>query len=284
MINWTDYHAYRVFDEFIETFVIGKRSYITKHSQSLDFDEGLVDIKTRFIDKFDGSKDEYESKLEKQFDGASDNSKIIFSNAEYLWAMPTHSLRASTKQNYPRRWFAESELQSGDGYYFEEDHTVAGTGSYYTRHKFFELSAIVQLLTHLHNQSSLTTVSEVKRAVEKFSYNTIYGSEPSDKDFHIKDKCSIRNMLLHLSNPDKYESIVSYSDKSRIIKVFGYVLTDQSGLDVESKIKAIRSTLYPDYGNKAPISRKERWFFYQDDILPRWKGKSSSRWIETSIR
>ena len=90
-------------------------------------------------------------------------------------------------------------------------------------------------------------------------------------------------MLLHLSNPDKYESIVSYGDKDKIAQVFCHVLTDKEGLDLESTIKAIRSEIYADYGNRADPVRKERWFFYQDDILPLWKGKRKSQCYATSV-
>lgn len=283
-MNWTKYHSYRVFDEFIQTFIIEKHSYITKHPQLLDFDAGLADIKFRFVDNYAEAVEEYEEKLAVQFDGADDNSKIIFSNVEYLWAMPSHQLRDYTKQEYPRRWFPDSALQSGDRYFFEGDHTVAGTGSYYTRNKFFELCAIIQLLSHLNSTAGLTTIQPVKNEIESFTYNSIYGDEPSNKVFHTERKCSVRNMLLHLANPDKYECIVSYGDKDRIIAVFGHVLTDTDSMDTESKIKAIRAALYPQYGNMVSAERKERWFFYQDDILPRWKEKSPAKCKETSIQ
>lgn len=282
-MDWKKYHSYRVFDEFVETFIIRKRSYITKHPQPLDFDAGLADIKFRFVDNYAEEVEEYEEKLSVQFDGADDNSKIIFSNVEYLWAMPSHQLRSYTKAEYPRRWFPDSILQSGDRYFFEGDHTVAGTGSYYTRNKFFELCAIIQLLSHLSSTAGLTTTEQVKKEIEAFTYNSIYGDESSNNVFHTERKCSVRNMLLHLANPDKYECIVSYSDKDRIISVFGHVLTDSDSMDKESKIKAIRAVLYPHYGNTVSIERKERWFFYQDDIQPLWKEKSPAKCKETSI-
>jgi len=284
IMNWKKYHCYRVFDEFLEGFVLGRKSYITKHPQSLDLDAGLNEIRSCFVNNFDESEEFFESKVQRQFIDATDNAKIIFLNAEYLWAMPTHQLREYTKAEYPRRWFNDSDLHSGSKYYFEGDHTVAGTGSYYTRNKFYEICAIIQLLTHLNANSSLASVSEVKGEVEEFIYRTIYGNEPSNKTFHTERKCSIRNMLLHLSNPDKYESIVSYGDKDRIIRVFSHVLADSDDLAPEAKIKAIRSAIYPHYGNTAPEGYKERWFFYQEDILPLWKEKTPTKCKETSIR
>ncbi len=282
-MNWHKYHAYRVFDEFIRTFIIERRSYITRHQQQLNFQSGLSDIKTRFVDNFDASADEFETKVARQFEGAPENSKIMFVNAEYLWAMPSHGIRPETKQEYPRRWFDDAELQSGERFYFGGDHTVAGTGSYYTRNKHLEISAIIQLLFHLQQAPVPNSIGAVKAKIERFVYNALYGTEPTDNDFRIANKCSIRNMLLHLSNPDKYESIVSYSDKDRIVQVFGHVLTDSQDRDLETTIKAIRSEIYADYGNRSDPVRKERWFFYQDDILPLWKGKSEKQCYATSV-
>jgi len=32
--DWTRFHAYRVFDEFLERFVIDRKSYVTRHEKN----------------------------------------------------------------------------------------------------------------------------------------------------------------------------------------------------------------------------------------------------------
>lgn len=283
MVEWRKYHCYRVFDELIETFVIGKKSYITKHTQPLDLDAGLNDIKTRFVENYDMADGSYEGKLNKQFDGASDNTKIIFVHAEYLWSMPSHSFNASTKKESATRWFPDSQLNLNNRYYFEGEHTVAGTGSSYNLRKFHEICAVIQLLMHINSCEGLNSVDAVKKSIGSFVFNGIYGDDPTNKEFRTDCKCGVRNMMLHLSAPDTFESIVSYSDKNRVVSVFGHVLTGDENLNREEQIKAIREKLYPDYGNHALPGRKERWFFYQDDILPLWKGKKPPECSAASI-
>jgi 5-methylcytosine-specific restriction enzyme B len=138
MINWKDFHSYRVFDEFIERFVIEHYSYITKHSDHLDFDAGLSEIKTRFIDNYDVSKEDFEVKLAMQFDGASGNARIIFTNIEYFWCMAMSNITPWTKRSYVLRWFSESDVNDGDRFFFSDPHTIADPGQWNNRNKFAE--------------------------------------------------------------------------------------------------------------------------------------------------
>lgn len=103
MDNWQQFHAYRVFDEFIGEFVIEQRSYITKHEHKLDLHAGIGEIKKRFVDEYDDSDSSFGEKLDKQFRTASDDIKIIFTNLEYLWAMPATNIRPETKLQYAQR-------------------------------------------------------------------------------------------------------------------------------------------------------------------------------------
>jgi len=90
--DWSRFHAYRVFDEFLETFVISRKSYITRHEQKLDLEEAFEEIHFRFSEGYDDSQENFEKKVQRQFEGASENCKIVFANVEFLWAMPVGNI------------------------------------------------------------------------------------------------------------------------------------------------------------------------------------------------
>lgn len=116
--NWKQFHSYRVFDEFLERFIIQRQSYVTMHKQNLNLTEAFNDIRERFVDAFDDSKAKFDTKVAIQFEGASEQTKIVFSNVEYLWAMPVKTISPEKKRNYAQRWFKEPEqVVSGDSYF-----------------------------------------------------------------------------------------------------------------------------------------------------------------------
>ncbi|MES9948861.1 MAG: hypothetical protein ABW118_07875 [Candidatus Thiodiazotropha sp.] len=85
--DWSRFHAYRVFDEFVERFVLNRRSYITRHENELDFESAFHEIHSAFSEGYDDSNETFDTKVERQFADASEDSKIVFANVEYLWAI-----------------------------------------------------------------------------------------------------------------------------------------------------------------------------------------------------
>ena len=127
--DWNRFHAYRVFDEFLERFVIGRKSYVTKHPDSLDLAAAFEDIRQRFVADYDDSDARYEEKIALQFEDAPEQTKIVFANVEYLWAMPVENLKPKTKRSYGERWFSGTGLLvKGDRYFFGYPHIIADPG------------------------------------------------------------------------------------------------------------------------------------------------------------
>lgn len=143
-MDWNKYGAYRVFDEFVETFFIGRKSFITTHDSELDLEGGFDKIYACYVQDFDASKGKtYDQKLQNQFAGAGDNEKLIFTNLEYLWAMPVANIHPATKQGYARRWYRK-QARVGSHYFFEHrNDCVADPGMWNNRNKFSELCSLV---------------------------------------------------------------------------------------------------------------------------------------------
>jgi hypothetical protein len=98
-MNWQTYHSCRVFDEFLKCFVLERKSYITTHEQTLDFDAAFADIHRRYVLGADESEDSFDEKVTRQFGDADLNTRLVFSHAEYLWCMPPTQIRPETKRS-----------------------------------------------------------------------------------------------------------------------------------------------------------------------------------------
>lgn len=276
--NWQKFHAYRVFDEFIECFVIGRKSYVTHHSDQLNFKKAFDEIHSCFSEGYNDSKEDFEGKVEKQFKRASKNSKIVFSNIEFLWAMPVKNIRPETKQSYALRWFDEDEIKKGDEFFFGSPHTIANAGPWYLRNKYSELIALLRVLSKVTTSREALDLNSVKRRIANVCYSAIYEDGARNGRFAVEKVCGVHSVLMHLAAPEQYESIVSENHKERISAVFEHVISDCPEIVCrEEKIRLIRERLYRDYGDEGDPDRKYRWFFYLDGLKPLWidkKGRS----------
>lgn len=275
--NWRKFHAYRVFDEFLECFIIGKKSYVTHHNDQLNFKKAFEEIHSCFSEGYDDSKEDFESKVERQFKKASKNSKIVFANIEYLWAMPVKNIRPETKQSYALRWFGEDETKSGDRFFFGAPHTIANAGPWYLRNKYSELIALLRVLSTITKNRKALDLNSAKKQIADVCYSAIYEGGARNGRFGVERVCGVHSVLMHLAAPEKYGSIVSENHKERISSVFEHVISDCPDIKCrEEKIRLIRERLYRDYGDEGDPDRKYRWFFYLDSLKPLWIDKKAS--------
>ncbi|YCM45181.1 HNH endonuclease [Verrucomicrobiaceae bacterium 227] len=277
--NWHQFHAYRVFEEFLEEFILNHRSYLSTTPVPLDLPKAFDEIQRRFIDEYDDTNKTFEEKIELQFPTASEQTKLVFANVEYLWAMPTKSVGPKRKEEYATRWFPEPRaIVSGTDYFFTEPHTIADPGSWYNRNKYWELIACFRILHTLISEPHLDTVPKLKERIAELTYSAIYDGVPSNIPFSTSRKCGSHAALLHLSDPEKYESIISESHKEQITAVFGHILdeSEQSSCREET-LKNIRTKLYHSYSSPKGEDWKYRWLFYIDEVKALWIDKKTKK-------
>ena len=275
--DWQRFHAYRVFDEFLERFVIQRKSYVTRHPDPLDLAAALEDIRKRFVAAFDDSEAGFEEKVALQFESASEQTKIVFANVEYLWAMPMGNISPKTKRSYAQRWFTGSDqVVSVDRYFFSNADTIANPGSWYLRNKYWELVAALRVLNLVTAEPGLTDLTALKQRIAEICHAAIYQGIPAVEKFAVSKVCGIHSSLMHLANPERYESIISASHRRQICAVFGHVVVNPSP-ETEVLLKQIRETLYDSHGNGEEPDRKYRWFFYSKDVHPLWIDKKSKK-------
>lgn len=277
--DWQKFQAYRVFDEFLDRFIVQRRSYITSHDKRLDFDRALADIENRFVEGYDDSEEDFEGKVAQQFAGAPLETKIVFANAEYLWAMPVENISPAKKLSYVERWFdAEKEIRRGDKYFFGFPHIIANPGPWYLRNKYNELVAVFRLLSLISSESNVSQLKTLKDRISEICYSSIYRAIDPEERFATKVVCGVHSALLHLSNPELYESIISEGHKEKIVGVFSHIISDRPEDSCrEERIKLIRERLYGRYEHELGSDAKHRWFFYSRSLKPLWVGKKLKR-------
>lgn len=275
--DWQRLHAYRVFDEFLDRFVLQQKSYVTRHPEPLDLVAAFEDIQKRFVAAFDDSDLRFEEKLAQQFNGASEQTKIVFANVEYLWAMPMENISPKKKRSYAQRWFpAPDEVVNSERFFFNYPHIIANPGSWYLRNKYWELVAALRVLSLVTADSDLTNLPTLKQKIAAICHSAIYEGIPTSENFAVSKVCGIHSALMHLADPERFESIISASHRRRICAVFSHVVENPSS-DAEILLKQIRNTLYDSHGNGEEPDRKYRWFFYSKDVRPLWLDKKSKK-------
>ncbi|MBI5648217.1 MAG: HNH endonuclease [Ignavibacteriae bacterium] len=275
--NWRRFHAYRVFDEFLDRFVLQRKSYVTRHNEYLDFEAAFEEIKARFVAAFDDSEKHFEEKVVRQFEGAAIQTKIVFANVEYLWAMPMQNISPKRKRAYAERWFPDTQLVvSGDEFYFVSPHIIADPGSWYLRNKYWEIIAALRVLYIITTTPGLSELKELKEKIAEVCHSAMYQGVSAKENFAVTKQCGIHSALMHLAAPERFESIISAAHRRQICAVFGHVVENPSR-DVEILLKQIRNTLFDSHGNGEEADNKYRWFFYSRDILPLWLDKKSKK-------
>lgn len=216
-------------------------------------------------------------KLEIQFDGASEESKIVFANVEYPWAMPIMNISPWKKREYALRWFPATGLVvKGDSYFFGYPHTIADPGSWYLRNKYWELIAALRVLSLVVSDPELKDLVTLKERIAEICYQSIYIGIPTEERFSSSRVCGVHSALMHLADPERYESIISASHRWRIRSVFKHVVEDVSE-NQEVLLKQIRSALYESHGSGDDPDFRYRWFFYLKDVKPLWVDKKNAK-------
>lgn len=275
--NWKQFHSYRVFDEFLERFIIQRKSYVTTHERKLNLAEAFDDIQERFIDAYDNSKEKFDTKVAVQFEGASEQTKIVFANVEYLWAMPVETISPEKKRSYAQRWFKEpQQVVTGKKFFFTYPDVIANPGPWYTRNKYWEVIATLRVLSLICKENTPSSLSQLKEEIANICHSSIYQGVSPEERFAVTRVCGVHSAFMHLSAPERYEPIISSSHREQICGVFGHLI-DTPSPDTEVLLKQIREKLYPNYGNDEDQDFKYRWFFYSKDIQPLWINKKTKQ-------
>lgn len=176
---------------------------------------------------------------------------------------------------YCTRWLTDDAVRDDDDLFFggSDSECIANPGQHYLTNKYYELLAALELLEEIDQSKEQWNVESLKLFIERYCYDKIHVNPP-------KKYLGLYAVLLHLSNPEKYESIISKKHRELIPVAFADLLEKHASITCpEEQIKLIRELLYDSYGKSTDPIKKYRWFFYSDDLIDIWK---STRVVKSS--
>lgn len=243
--------VYTYFDKFIHDFLLNGNSILTRHQDVLT-ESTISSCFKNFVDNFDEGKSNFDEKIKKQFKEADIKTRVVFAHAEWLWAFAVNDIGYAKKLHYTQR---TTELTNDELVKEIYPKGFGNAGQWHTNNKYNEISFCLRLIKFIRSKisaSEITKVDEVKRWIEsiclihKYERN-IEGYELSEelKSTLSKGGLAVANILIHASNPDKYERIASDNHKNQIVVSFSGLLKDEEkeNLNTDEKIYAIRQEL-----------------------------------------
>jgi 5-methylcytosine-specific restriction protein B len=239
--------VYPIFDNFIATCILKSNSLLTDDNDIFTM-KNIEDCIQRFVVGYKDDSGNYENKINEQFAGASNEAKIVFAHANWLWAMSVSDITVYGKKNKVQICLPQGKQMNANINYFPRGFGSAGT--YHKQNKYWEVASIIKFLSHL-KKNTFADINSVKLFVEKMclyaKYETISDlTQEIIKDLDsIPKQCAMYNILLYLCNPDKYERIASDTHKNRIVNSFTSLLgkSEADGKSIDEIILLIRDKL-----------------------------------------
>lgn len=268
-----DQALYAIFGKFIEKCLIGNNSLLTVH-QNCFAEANISDCISRFVDNFKDDKRNFEGKIIEQFNGASDDVKLVFAHANWLWAFSVNDMTASGKKRAVQICMpANTDLnERADNIALFPPQGFGSAGTYHKQNKYWEIVSILKMLKWIKEiirDNAQISVDAVKVEIEKICLFAKYDEtenhqEEWQRDFRkIKNACAMYNILLYLCKPENYERIASDNHKNRIVESFSSLLDDgNNNVNIDEKVLIIRS--------KIKESTEKDFDFYDEEVTLFW--------------
>ncbi len=249
-------NAVEAFDAFLNCFN-SKQSYILKEEQGNFWEQNSLEA--TYQEYCAKSKDE--KNKDKKFNDvikdilARDTVKRektidIINHAVWLWALP-NIRKAPWILISPEKKLKDDLLKITG---------VAGGGSGYVQTKTNGVRFILYLFTIIINESQ-DARQVIKEACKQKKYPI------QDQTYVVPD--GVKNLLLHLCDPNNYEPIAASADKDKIVKAFEGIV-ELNGKSVDDNIKIIRAQLE----KQGALSKGAS--FYSNSLPLMWKGESTT--------
>jgi hypothetical protein len=199
-------------------------------------------IKAKYIDNPLEDKRSFDEKIQEQLGKERANVKDLFANALWLYYLVSvDSISKETKKKKLQDWvgnITESLIDEG----------CINTGPSHNTHKDNEIRLICRFIEKIIDNPQFTKNTNDLE-------NTVRESVGKDR------KEAMKNVLLYLINPEKYEPIASYDVKERIVKRWKNYVANTS--DIDEALFKIRKKLEKDDYSKG-------FNFYDTKLRDEW--------------
>lgn len=261
--------TYDNFDRFLNEFIINKNSILTDNT-GIFKEENIKECIKLFIDNADDGKGNFEEKVKEQLKYAGEDVKLVFGHAYWLWAMAVSDITQQRKEKDIKLFLPnDSTLEKGcfaDG--------IGSAGQHHTINKYFEIAFIIRLFSFLekHNPKN---IEECKFLIERIciykQYTELYYEDAAYENIRefwgeSEEKLlAMCNILLNLSDPGQYESIITNKHKDQVVDSFESLLGEEDiDKNTDEKISIIRASI------EAADERKKGFSFYDKELLMIW--------------
>lgn len=270
-INKNHQHLYDILDSFIDTCLIKDDSILDTSIGIFNLDNINTCI-TLFVDDFKDGKRNYQEKINEQFSSASDEVKLVFAHANWLWSFSVNDMTQKGKMNSVQICMPEKNIPNDyNNVPLFPKEGFGSAGSYHKQNKYWEIVANLKLLKWIKSDNSLTTKEAIKDKIVEICLFAKYDeTETPTSDWQIdirkiENSCAMFNILLYLSKPDKYERIASDNHKRKIFESFNPLILDiikeDSLSNIDEQLLAIRQKI----SKYIP-----RFDYYENNILDLW--------------
>ena len=223
--------------------LIEKRDFFDDNVVDILTEENINECKKCFIDNFNEDKElDFDEKAKRQFNGASENAKRLFSHAIWLWGFSVNESKNCDLI------FIENTKKPKNGF--------ANSGLYHSTNKFGEVCFCLRLFDDIFRTGE-NDLYKIKDQIEKICLCCAY---PDNFDQYKETECvktysksvSMINILLYLSKPESYERMVSNGHKQKIVNCFKSLL-DEKDKDtyLDDQIYKIREKLSKEIGDES---------------------------------
>jgi len=262
--------VHKLFDEFSETYILNKQSFLTSDAITIS-DDHYEDCYKRYVVNYKEGNRSFDSKIDEQFEGAELGPRLVFAHAQWLWTYAVQDKRTETKKGYAKHILRNQDVNLREDIY---PFGFGSAGQWHNQNKYNEILfclILLQVLREKNNSGEIENIQDIKEYTEKFCLFVKYSSFEDElaipkrykEDLH-ESKTATANILLYIVKPDDYEPIASDNHKSKIVSSFSSLVpleesefedynTDQIVLKIRH---AISEYLFPDFDFYNPKLRK----------------------------
>jgi MoxR-like ATPase len=249
---------YPAFEKFLDQCLLQDHSLLWPDAEVWTM-ETVADLKRRIVDTpaFEGKRS-FEEKLREQMQGASPEHWLVLADVYYVYFLPSLFITFEKKLSDIRR-----VAEQGGRVPPPRDQEVweaQRAGFTRTAQRYhYKIAQFLLILLFAHRVKGLASPEEVVRSPERMQreLDELLEGIP-DKNARASD---MRDAMLYLAFPDRYERIISTRDKKRILDTYRGRIEGPVPEDLDQAILKIREI----------IARERGPFDFYDDLEDEWR-------------
>lgn len=247
MYRKNDEKIYELYGGYIDRLFIAQKNFLENNEDDIFTEENINECIECFIANSVDSKKTFNEKLKEQFKGASVGAQKLFAHAIWLWGFSVNGSR-----NCDLVFIEKRNCRPKQGF--------GNCGLYHLSDKYNEICFVIRLFKAVFAKCEGKTKDKIKDLIEgvclSYKYKEAYEEYEYYKDLDVvkeqNGKRPMADILLYLSNPEKYEPIVSTTHKNAIVNCFYDLIKDDKPVPdmADEQIGKIREKIGEIKGDK----------------------------------